>query len=261
MNPEQFFEHLWQQYLPVTPQAEGVHAMLAARGETPINDHVAFRTFDDCPIDMDHLTPVLESLGYRFEQHYDFSAKKLVAGSFSCPGQPKIFLSELKRSQLSDAAQATLQTLVDQIPHTDLDPSVFYSGCLWQRPSYQQYCDLADESEYAGWLSIWGLRANHFTISLNDLNSNPSVATINQWVKDAGFQINSAGGEIKGTPQDLLEQSSTMADKVNLRFSEGDFEVPSCFYEFARRHPMDNGELYQGFVAANANKIFESTHR
>ena len=58
----------------------------------------------------------------------------------------------------------------------------------------------------------------------------------------------------------LLEQSSTMADKVVVSFTDGDAEIPSCFYEFARRYPMENGKLYTGFVAASADKIFESTN-
>ncbi len=37
-------------------------------------------------------------------------------------------------------------------------------------------------------------------------------------------------------------------------------EIPSCFYEFAKRYPQADGELYTGFVAASADKIFESTN-
>ncbi|MGB6140662.1 MAG: DUF1338 domain-containing protein, partial [Pseudoalteromonas rhizosphaerae] len=36
--------------------------------------------------------------------------------------------------------------------------------------------------------------------------------------------------------------------------------VPSCFYEFALRYAKPDGELYTGFVAASADKIFESTN-
>ena len=261
MNAHQLFEALWQQFIQVTPQANQIHQQLKALGESPINDHVAFRTFSDCPVDIEHLTPVLEALGYRFQQHYDFSAKKLTAGSYECPGLPKIFLSELRREQLSDDAQAILQRLIDPIPDQPLEPNIFCAGRLWTLPSHADYQALANESEYAGWLAVWGLRANHFTVSLNDLNRRPSVMQMNEWVKDWGFAINASGGEVKGTAEDLLEQSSTLADRVTLKFEEGEFEVPSCFYEFALRHPMPDGQLYPGFVAANANKIFESTHR
>lgn len=257
----EFFDALWAQYLKVTPQAQAIHTLLADRGETPRNDHVAFRTFDDCPIDMEHLVPVLESLGYQFDQHYDFSAKKLIAASFSCPGQPKIFLSELKRGELSETAQRLLAPMIEQITDTALRPEVFYAGRLWDLPSFATYETLADESEYAGWLSVWGLRANHFTVDLNALDSSPSVQEMNRWIKAAGYEINQSGGEVKGTPDDLLEQSSTLADQVEIEFAEGTRPIPSCFYEFARRHPDAEGNLYQGFVAANANKIFESTHR
>jgi hypothetical protein len=57
-----------------------------------------------------------------------------------------------------------------------------------------------------------------------------------------------------------LEQSSTMADKAVVKFSDGEVSIPSCFYEFAKRYPLDCGTLYSGFVAASADKIFESTN-
>lgn len=51
-----------------------------------------------------------------------------------------------------------------------------------------------------------------------------------------------------------------MADKIAVVFSDTTVEIPSCFYEFALRYPKANGELYTGFVAASADKIFESTN-
>jgi hypothetical protein len=45
-----------------------------------------------------------------------------------------------------------------------------------------------------------------------------------------------------------------------VQFTDGTRNIPSCFYEFARRYPMANGQLYGGFVAASADKIFESTN-
>ena len=51
-----------------------------------------------------------------------------------------------------------------------------------------------------------------------------------------------------------------MADNQDVTFSDETLEIPSCFYEFAQRYPLPNGELYQGFVEASADKIFESTN-
>ena len=87
-----------------------------------------------------------------------------------------------------------------------------------------------------------------------------SLAQVNTLLKNEGFILNSSGGEIKGGPQVLLAQSSTMADKIEVEFSNGKKLIPSCFYEFAQRYKMPTGELYQGFVTASADKIFESTN-
>jgi hypothetical protein len=51
-----------------------------------------------------------------------------------------------------------------------------------------------------------------------------------------------------------------MADKVAVGFLYGVKHIPGGFYEFAKRYPQDDGELYGGFVEASADKIFESTN-
>ena len=79
-------------------------------------------------------------------------------------------------------------------------------------------------------------------------------------MKKAGFALNATGGEVKGNIDVKLEQSSTLADKALVEFVDQAVEIPSCFYEFAKRYPLANGELYTGFVAASADKIFESTN-
>jgi hypothetical protein len=87
-----------------------------------------------------------------------------------------------------------------------------------------------------------------------------SLQQMNTLLKESGFVLNASGGEIKGGSEVLLAQSSTMADKIEVEFTNGKKLVPSCFYEFAQRYKMPTGKLYQGFVAASADKIFESTN-
>lgn len=79
-------------------------------------------------------------------------------------------------------------------------------------------------------------------------------------MKQGDFILNSAGGEVKGSAEVLLEQSATMADRIEVNFKDVQKSIPSCFYEFALRYPKADGELYSGFVAASADKIFESTN-
>lgn len=70
------------------------------------------------------------------------------------------------------------------------------------------------------------------------------------------------GQKIQGSSSDLLQQSSTVAEQIPIRFSDGETRlIPSCYYEFAyRRRDPQTGRIYEGFLESNADKIFESTH-
>ncbi|PVZ72199.1 DUF1338 domain-containing protein [Pelagibaculum spongiae] len=263
MNSEQFFEKLWLDYVHLAPQAELVRQLFLKDNRKVVNDHVAFRTFSATPLQLDNLVPLIESMGYQFQADYDFSAKKLRACSYihPDPSVPKIFCSELLTEQLSTKSQNIIQDYTQQIVEQPLSLEVFWSGRHWSMPSYQDYQTLMEESEYGAWLLALGIRVNHFTLSINHLKSINSISQVIERVKNAGFVVNSVGGEVKGTPSDLLEQGSTMADQQAFVFADGaTYQIPTCFYEFAKRYPDSKGNIYQGFVAANADKIFESTH-
>ncbi|SEQ10824.1 protein of unknown function [Amphritea atlantica] len=265
MNYETFFAMLWQDYIDIAPQAQKIHDLFTSLGEAVINDHVAFRTFSDCPIDLEHLQPVILAMGYKLQEHYHFEQKKLVARSYSHPdpAAPRIFVSELMRHLLSEKSQRILESVVSQIDPGAVDgPEVFARGLLWQPITAADYDTLSEESEYAAWLTSLGLRVNHFTVSLNHLKSITDMQQVIDLLQQHQFPINQAGGAIKGVPADLLVQSSTMADQTEMTFSCGQTRtVPTCFYEFAMRYKNAGGELFDGFIASNADKIFESTHR
>lgn len=106
---------------------------------------------------------------------------------------------------------------------------------------------------------VWGFRANHFTIFINHLDNFDSIESLNTFLKEKGYKLNASGGEIKGTREQLLKQSSTLADMVALKFTEGSHNIPCCYYEFAERFEKSPGKLYTGFIASSADKIFEST--
>jgi hypothetical protein len=265
MTVHDFFANLWSDYIKITPQAEAIRKLFLENGETVINDHVAFRTFSDCAISLEPLKAVIESLGYKAVATYRFEEKKLNAVSFEHSTQkdaPKIFLSELQTHELSQDAQSIIKGMTDQIPTAlDLDPSIFWRGRLWTIPTKQAHQTLVGESEYAAWLSTIGLRVNHFTVSINKLNRFEQIEQVNQLLKESGFAMNTVGGEVKGSPELLLEQSSTMADKITLTFQDGEVSsIPSCFYEFAKRYPDASGDVFEGFIEGNADKIFESTN-
>ncbi|SHE42646.1 protein of unknown function [Modicisalibacter ilicicola DSM 19980] len=263
MDIQQFFDRLWDDYVSMAPQAQRIHDAFVAEGETILNDHVAFRTFDRGMITLADLEPHLLALGYTRLEPYEFSAKKLRAYGYLPPtdDQPRVFLSELKCDELSAAAQHIIDGLVAQIDATRVrTPDVLWAGRLWNAPSFEAYQALMAESEYAAWLSIVGLRANHFTISVNHFHTFDSVEKVLAKVESLGLGINASGGRIKGSPQVLLEQGSTLADRAEFTFAGSQVEeIPTCYYEFAKRYRTVDGTLYQGFVAASADKIFEST--
>ena len=257
----QLFDHIWQQYLAVTPSAQKVHELLGG-GNDLINDHVAYRTFNLDKVSIGKLSQHLIALGYKECGEYHFEAKKLYAKHFehSDDTLPKVFISELLVEEFSVEAQMIINRIVADIDTNLINASEFlYSGRTWSLSS-DEYQLLLKESEYAAWLAAWGYRANHFTVSINHLEDFSCIKEVNSAIKNGGFRLNEVGGEIKGDSDVMLEQSSTMADSIAVKFDDKTVAIPSCFYEFAKRYHKPNGTLYTGFVAASADKIFESTN-
>ena len=263
MKLEQLFDNLWTQYIVESPVSKEIYDLFVANGENVVNDHIAIRTFDDKRVGVDALGKFFAALGYEEKGEYHFEIKKLYAKHYehkTDSSKPKIFISELLTCEFSPFLQDTAKKLVDSISSTKLtSPELLYSGTLWGELDYDIYKKLLVESEYAAWLYVFGFRANHFTVFLNYMQKFTSIEEVNKFIKNHGYKLNSSGGEIKGTKQDFLEQSSTMANEVEVRFKQGTYVVLNSYYEFAKRYPMANGKLYQGFVATSADKIFEST--
>lgn len=265
MDRHAFEAMLWGDFVRMAPQAATLRARLEAVGETVVNDHVAFRTFDLDPVALDRLEPHLLNLGWVRHAPYAFEDKKLRAYGYvhgTDEGAPRIFLSELQTGRCSPRLRAVAESLVAQVPpRVVAGPEVFASGRPWAPIPHALWQELLEESEYAAWLAAIGFRANHFTVLVNALSPRlRSIPAVLDFVEAAGFRVNTAGGRVKGTPADLLEQGSTLADVQPVAFADGTFEVPTGYYEFALRHPLPDGSLYPGFVAASADRIFESTH-
>lgn len=262
MNIHVLLDHMWQHYLQLNPQVRDIYQLFSrANGGHVVNDHIALRTFNYDKIDIQRLALPFTANGYYCAGEYEFPDKKLYARHFQHddPSLPKVFISELLVEQLSSEAQQIIHGLVSQIDVQRVNDHEFcYSGRPWS-VSYSDYQRLLNESEYAAWMSAFGYRPNHFTVLVNALKSHDTLEQVNEWLLSHGYALNNTGGLIKGSPDVFLEQSSTLANKVLVQFSDCEVEIPSCFYEFAYRYPLPNGELYQGFVASSADKIFEST--
>lgn len=258
----EFFQKLWEEYKKNAPLVERIETLLLTREQQIYNDHVAFRTLAFPSCGLDHFTKIFKELGYERRGEYFFEQKKLKACHFECTDDdkaPKIFLSELLVDQLSDKSRKILSRLQQSIPN-DLKLDGFFHERPWEA-DYQDFSVLAEESEYASWFYAHGFQVNHFTVNVNELDTFDSLRELNEFLEEHDVLLNTSGGKVKGGPRDHLEQSSTMADKTWVEFTQGPRLVPSCYYEFARRYEDDSGHLFQGFVTGSADKIFESTHR
>jgi len=247
---------LWEDYVTRTPQARAIRGGLAALGETVVDDHVALRGFAGTRMGLEELAAPFLRAGWRIAGSYRFAEKKLDARHLAHPeaGRPKIFISELRVGECSAGVQATVRRMVGQ------RPAALAIGRAWS-VSFAEVEALRGESEYAAWVAAHGLRANHFTVLVNALRGFADLAALNEWVVGRGFALNPAGGVIKGSAALGLEQSSTIADPVEVEFSDGVHAVPGCYYEFARRYPGPDGALFDGFIEGSADRIFESTDR
>lgn len=263
MNLEALFAKLWRNYAEINPQAQAIMNALQARGEQVTNDHVAFRTFNLPEVSIEVLAKPFLQRGYQLAgKPYDFTQKKLFARHYEHEDKslPKVFISELKVECFSEKLQNQIKELVRQVPKDLRDSEDFLTaGVPWQAIKYSDYESLLEESEYAAWMSAFGFRVNHFTVLFNSLKSFETLQELNVFIKSLGYSLNDSGGEIKGTPEELLEQSSTLAAEVEVLFNGGVHVIPSCYYEFARRYPDAEGNLFHGFIAKSADKIFEST--
>jgi hypothetical protein len=263
MTTEQIFSRFWEDYITQNLEVKKVYDIFIEEGEDVVNDHIAFRTLDDARINVDVLSKVFLHAGYEEKGQYIFEKKHLFAKHFEHKSEkdlPRVFISQLILQEFSPWLQETLKQCIDKIPAPLLHSSeLIFSGTMWCKPYYEVYEKLRAETEYAAWLYVNGFTANHFTISVNHLKKYDSIQKVNAFIKSCGFHLNDAEGEIQGTPEELLEQSSIRAAIKPVNFEEGIFDVTGCYYEFARRYPDKDGKIYSGFIAKSADKIFQST--
>jgi hypothetical protein len=254
---------MWVDYCDLNPAARRIYDLFEEEGETVLNDHIALRTFNHPRLGIESLARTFKKYGYQEKGDYVFVEKKLYAKHYEHIDHnlPKIFISELELEKVSPFVRETMNSLIEKIPQSAIESDRFsMCGRPWNM-SFELYSKLAEESEYASWVAAIGFRPNHFTVNVNALKKFTDLKNLNRFIESKGFALNKAGGEIKGSPEVFLEQSSTLAKEVPIRFDDGIHHIPGCYYEFAKRYRLPSGEFYQGFVATSADKIFESTDR
>ncbi len=259
---ETLFHRLWDDYSNLVGQPGRIKTLFEQRGDRPLLDHLALRGFGLTGLGVDALAhPFLEA-GYRKAATYSFDQKQLDGAHFEPPhaGLPLVFISQLRIERFSPWLQECVHALAAAVPTAVLGSGhLCCAGLPWPRISQAEYQRLMQESEYAAWLAAFGFRANHFAFLVNSLPSFSGLREVNDFLRAHDFVLNSSGGEIKGSPALYLEQSSILAQQIEVAFADGAASIPSCYTEFALRHPLPDGRLFTGFIEASANHIFEST--
>lgn len=248
------------------------------------NDHIAFRTLGVPNLGIASLEKIFLYYGYQKRDYYYFPEKKLNAYWYSPAdaADPRIFISELRVGDLSDWAQQIIHSYTDAVAadpvdKLDLDDPAavdeFLHSGLWRLPGWEDYQALAAESEYAAWTIYNRYYLNHFTISVHNLKEGyNTVKGFNNFLERNGFLLNNSSGKIKESPDGGLLQSSTVAQMIMAPFANGDeHAISGSYVEFAERrvlpqfaqlptHEIGRIHRREGFEAANADKIFESTY-
>lgn len=268
-------------YWESTPTAEAAVNCLEERYPHSLIgfDHLAFRTFGVEGLGIASVAQLFTDFGYTRRDAFDFPAKKLRAYWYSPPDPdlPRIFISELKVEELSPEAQLVVRKYSGGPGAAALLGKYGAMSSLlgvqpWCTPSLEDWELLSKESEYAAWVLVHGYALNHTTIAVHRLEEHEGgLATLNAFLQEQGFVLNDSGGVTKASPDGLLLQSSTVADRVSYCFRGGETRlVPGAYIEFAERRvlpqfaglqPGEFGEQQRrdGFETASAERIFEST--
>ncbi|MEL6308997.1 MAG: DUF1338 domain-containing protein [Chloroflexota bacterium] len=284
---------LMRRYRERVPDVDGVIKAMIAEGiisdaSDIENDHIAFRTMGVPQLGIQSLEKIFLHLGYERRDKYDFAAKKLDAYWYAPPEDhyPRIFISELRVGDLPQATQDIITNYTDEVATDPVDAlnlddgqaiDAFLHQSLWRLPTWTDYQALGAVSEYAAWVIYNRYYLNHFTVSVHNLPAGYStIEQFNTFLESNGFKLNDSGGKAKVSNDGLLIQSSTVAEMIDATFATEDGgtitqQISGSYVEFAERRvkteyanlagdDIAREHRRDGFEAANADKIFESTY-
>jgi hypothetical protein len=218
MDLGDLLERLWVDYAAITPQAKAIHALLQARGEPIVNDHIALRTFAD-PRDRPRASwPPRSSPPVTARPASTASTTRSSTPATTSPRTPPCPSSSSASCASPTAASTFKQSSPTRSP-SSRPTGAPSSPSAAPGPSPTPLVErLRRDSEYAAWLAAHGIRANHFTVQINALRTLPTLESMVAFLQSHHIPLNTAGGAIiKGSPAQLLEQCSTLADTVDVR--------------------------------------------
>jgi hypothetical protein len=178
----QVLDGLLRTYMERVPDAKRVAKLIIARGDSILNDHIAFRS-----IDIRSILTIFLHLGYAVQMDattnkpFNFEQKKLTAVWLKHPNPqaPRVFVSQFRFADGSQALQDIVSKYIgvweDPIHTLDLnnpdDIHTYLHTAQWPTPTYADYTALQQESEYVAWVLYNKYYLNHFTLTVHALKS------------------------------------------------------------------------------------------
>jgi hypothetical protein len=242
------------------------------------NDHIAFRTMGVKNLGIQSLEKIFLAYGYQKRDAYVFDKKKLDAFWYSPPDPqyPRIFISELRVSDLSANVQKIIYSYTDTLTEDPVNAltlrhgesvDTFLHSPLWRTPTWEDFKTVRSESEYGAWVLYNRYYLNHFTLSVHELpDAFNTIDKFNKFVESLGVVLNNSNGKVKTSKDGKLIQSSTVSKSIKATFphqdgSEHTHNISGSYVEFAERKILDDGDARRdGFDSGNADTIFESTY-
>lgn len=283
-------DRLWQVYRRRVSYVAQYESLVSGAGASFINDHIAFRTlaWQHPQTGIASISRLFESLAFQPVETYQFPAKHLSAVHLAHPhpGLPRLFVSELKSWELSEASRAAIGRSLEQ--HREPPDVEFLAGLAtgatpeplerlsahflerpWPAPERSDVETLNSESQYAAWVLVHGYAVNHFTALINahDVESLDSIEKTIAALRDDGVPMKS---DIEGAPGSKLRQSATEAVVVDVEVSEQGTATTMpwtyAYFELAQRGTVPDpatGQAvpFEGFLGPQATHLFEMTRK
>jgi len=223
VTPAALIDALWTAYVAVTPQAQRIHHLLAARGDVIANDHLALRTFAVPGLGLDAVAGAFEKLGWTACERPRIHAEAARERSWQHPDPelPRLLLGEVLVHELSPRAQAIIGGLVAQLPPGfDAHRALVHAERPW-RLTHADYCTLRAESAPAAWIAALGLRVHHVAVDVTALATFPDLVALDAFLSEHGFALD--------------ERFSTRPEAIEVAFADGVARIPSGTYGFTLR--------------------------
>lgn len=285
------FDRLWDRYRSRVSYVRDYEQLIADAHATFVNDHIAFRTLagQQPTTGIVSLSRIFEALGYAAAGCYQFPDKHLSSIHFQHPnGQfPKIFISELRSWELSEAAQAILarslqghraplsESVLARLLHVnsatqaellETVTSVFHD-LPWDVPEQADVAALNAESQFGAWTLVHGYNVNHYTALINSQGA-PSLADIE--LTSAALQARRVPmkAEIEGARGSKLRQTATEAVHIDVPIRQHGrlttMPWTYAYFELAERGVITDPETgrsgrFEGFLGPQATNLFEMT--